>query len=142
MEECVLNSCHLCLVLSLLLISGGILIILYPAIFYLFFGQKVLHFGYKLLFFDWEKPLGYTLNFLNNTIGVTMFLISTILACIDISICVLNSFGIYNVLKIYLDELDELAKSSKNGSNDRKIKNKIKQIIDLHNFLLECVQFV
>lgn len=138
MEECVLRSCHLCLVLALLLISGGFLIIIYPGIIYLFTGHKVLHFGFKLLFIDAEKLLGYTLNFLNNTICLTLFLISTILTCIDIAICVLNIFGLYNVLKIYLDELDELAKSNETGKNDREIRMKIKQIIDLHNFLLEC----
>lgn len=136
MEECIMNSCHLCLVLSILMITGGVLVLSYPVLFYVIFGERVLHFGFHLIFIDFTKPLGYALNIFNNFFAVSTFIIGTILTCIDISMCVLNAFGQVNVLKIYLKELDELAKA-KDEKKEVEIKEKIAQIIDLHNFFIE-----
>lgn len=138
MEEAIMNCCNLCLVLSLIMTVAGVLIIFYPVIYYLIVGHKILHFyGLELMFLDWKTPIGYTLNFINCSLTIVIFIISTILVCIDISICVLNSFAQFNVLRIYLNHLDDLALSKRNEENSKKIKEKIKDIVNLHNFLSE-----
>lgn len=100
-------------------------------------GELILHFGIRIPFIDSETPLGYTLNFINFLISIFLFQASTILVCIDISICVLCSYGQYNVLEIYLKELSTLVLDNEGRETSNEIKQKIAEIVELHNYLNE-----
>lgn len=136
-EKNVLNSCHVGLFLTLLLLAGCIFVIIYPALIYLIFDQVTLHFGFRLLFIDWTTPLGYSVNFLNNVVCTVLFCIGTMLVCMDITMCVLCAYSQYDVLKEYLKKLNALIIGNRNKMNDDKIRKKIALIVDLHNHVIE-----
>lgn len=136
-EKNVLNSCHVGLFLSLLLILGSFFIIIYPAFMYLAFGQVTLHFGFRLFFIDWTTRLGYAANFFNNILCTLLFCQGTMLVCIDITMCVLCAYSQYDILNVYLEQLNVLITENLNNIHRQKIRKKIELIVDLHNHVIE-----
>jgi hypothetical protein len=137
LEKNVLNSCHIGLFLSTMLFGGAVLITIYPLIVYMLLDEIVLHFGFKLFFVDWKTSFGYALNFINDIICLFLFCQGTMLVCLDITMCVLCAFSQYDMLNVYLNQLDELLGRKERELNEKDIKKKIAVIVDLHNYVIE-----
>ena len=136
LEKNVLNSCHIGLFLSALLFGGAILISVYPLVIYLFLDELVLHFAFKLFLIDWKTPFGYTLNFIIDIVSLFLFCLGTMLVCLDITMCVLCAYSQYDILYVYLNQLDKLLVRNER-TKEKEIKKKITMIVDMHNYVNE-----
>ena len=137
LEKNILNSCHIGLFLFVMLLGEAILVAIYPLMIYLLLDELVLHFGFKLFFIDWKTPLGYTLNCIFNILCLVFFCKGTMLVCMDITMCVLCAYSQYDMLNVYLNQLDKLMAGNEQRTNAKEIKKKIAMIVDLHNYVIE-----
>ena len=58
------------------------------------------------------------------------------LVCLDITMCVLCAYSQYDILNVYLNQLDELLDRNERN-NEKEIKKKITMIVDMHNYVNE-----
>jgi 7tm Odorant receptor len=136
-DKWMLYSCHISVALLLTVLITVCFIAVYPAILYLFVGEKILHFGYVIPFVDWTTPFGYCLNFIFDIIGLYFFCCSTTSSVIDTINYIVMSLGQFELLEHLIKELDKLILIDGRNLNDEKIKNSISLIVELHNELLE-----
>jgi hypothetical protein len=120
-----------------MLLGGAILIAFYPLVIYLVLDELVLYFGFQLFLIDWKTPLGYALNCIYDLTVLFLYCVGTMLVCVDITICVLCAYSQYDMLKVYLNQLDELLVGNEKKANEKEIKKKIAMIVDLHNYVVE-----
>ena len=132
LEQNVIYSCIAGSILIPLYIMSGILMFIYPIMYYIIFGEKTLHFGFLLPFIDWKSYLGYTLNFMHQTLQICIVMSAWLFTNWQYVILITNAFGQYDSLKILLTELDDLAKTNISGCNDRKIRKLIGVIVEMH----------
>lgn len=132
LEQNVIYTCIAGSILVPLYIMSGVLMFIYPIIYYMIFGEKTLHFGFILPFIDWQSYLGYTLNFMHHTLQICIVMSAWLFTNWQYVIFITNAFGQYDSLKILLNELDDFAKTNESGCNDRQIKQRIKGIAEMH----------
>jgi hypothetical protein len=136
-ESWLMISCHIGVSLFALFFVCDVLFVIYPIIYYLFTGQKVLHCGFELPWIDWQTSLlGYATNFF-----YTVFLCYTALFGFFVTfflhiLFVLMILGQFDLLKMMLEELNDMIKSNKNGSKNDDIRKQIKLTVELHSELL------
>jgi hypothetical protein len=137
-ESSMMICCHIGVSLIALYIVSIVLFLIYPIIFYLIFGEKILHAGYELPFIDWHtSSIGYAANFLY-VILLAYLVLFVFVGTLFINILfVIMAFGQFELLDMMLKDLNEMIKSNKNGSMDEKIKHQIKLIVEIHNELLK-----
>ena len=116
----------------------GLLIFSYPMIYYLFFGEIILHFGFIIPGTDWKTVPGYILNFLFHTFQIYAVCVAFTAAMVVSIFFMLNALAQYGTLQDLLDDLDELTRvNCKNGEKLLDIKACIGDITNLHVKLLE-----
>lgn len=136
-ERWIILSCHFALVIGIVLILCGLLIFVYPAIFYAIFREKILHMGFELPFVDWRTTFGYTLNFIYVGAAIFYFLIGLFTS---IQLTILNiflSFAQFEFIGTLLNEFNELIAGNQTGENAIKIKKIIGEITENHYELIE-----
>jgi hypothetical protein len=142
-ESWLMISCHSAVSLSALFFVSAILILIYPIIYYLIFGEKILHFGFELPWIDWQTSwLGYAANFLYVISLVHLTVFGMIATCFVNILFVLMTLGQFELLKMMLNDLDELIRSKKNGSKNDALKKQIKLIVEMHNELLRYIKII
>ena len=113
------------------------MVYIYPIIYYIIVGEKILHFGYELPWVDWRTTHGYILNFIYVGTHLFVFIFATV-ACLLITIInLIMSLAHFDVLKYLLDELEELMIKNKKGENSKDIKKYIRLIAQMHLELIE-----
>lgn len=136
-EYWLIMSSHVGLFFFVLFSLCSLLIFCYPIVYYLIVGETILHFGFELPLIDWKTTSGYVLNFLYCGIAISEFVVGSVTTCC-LNICfVFNAFGQLDVLKMLLEELDEMIIKNEKDKNRLEIKKYIKMITDMHNELLE-----
>lgn len=131
-------AAHVIAGLTVLYISTFILLVIYPIIFYFIFKEKILLCGIELPFINWKDSwIGFGINFAYQILILFIFFCGSVF-CLCIIICFITS-GVcqFHVMKILLDELNELAIANKNGIKDDEIRNKIKFLVETHLNLIE-----
>lgn len=136
-ERWILNSCHLGYLTASLYQACGVIVFFYPIVYYWFTGQKILHFGFVLPGFDWETPIGYSINFAHHTLQTYVVVNNILFSHLFILLCMLNGFAQFDALEILLDHLNELAINNKNEQNGEKIRKCLADITNGHAKLLE-----
>ena len=137
-EFWILIICHVELIAVILFPFCSFMAFIYPAIFYIFKSEWILHFGFELPMLDWENnAFGYLANWIY--VGYLTFLFaSATIASSSVSACyVFISFGQFDILKMLLDELDDLVIRNEKGANDVAIKKYITLITQQHYELIE-----
>lgn len=136
-ERWIMISCHLGCLFILSFYGSGVTVFFYPIVVYLFTGQKILHFGFVIPGMNWESLIGYSINFAHHALQIYFVINNLLFSNLYILFFILNGFAQYDALEMMLDTLSELAVSSKNEDNDRKIKSCIADITEAHVKLLE-----
>jgi hypothetical protein len=136
-ESWLMFSSHIGVALFVLLFLCGMLVLIYPLIFYVIMGEKILHFGFELPLIDWQTSFGYSLNFLYTVQLVYMFISSFFATCYSNILFLMMAFGQFELLKMLLEDLDETIKTNENGKKNDAIKKQIKLLAELHNELVE-----
>jgi hypothetical protein len=136
-DKWMVNSCHISIVLFVTINSSAILVFFYPAIFYLFKKEFILHFGFGLPLVDWKTPFGYFLNYAFVTNAIFFFCCAITSSVIDTINYIVMSFGQFELLNHLVGELNKLILTNKNDSNYNEIKDMIRMIAQSHNKLLE-----
>lgn len=70
LQIAVINSCLLKNFTYFCYLGVGIMILIYPLIFYLIVGRRTLHFGFVVPFLDAETDFGYWVNVVEHVIDV------------------------------------------------------------------------
>lgn len=116
----------------------AILISTYPVIFYFFFGEKVLHFGFELPFIDCRaSSIAYFINFAWCCYLVILYCTAAVSAVFLSTFSIVLSFEQFKLMDSFLQDLDELIQSNGKNQHDEAISLLIKKIVDMHNELLE-----
>jgi hypothetical protein len=136
-EKWMMVMAHIGGFLALLYSAVALLIFIYPAIFYLIVGTKILHFGFILPGIDWTTPTGYIINFIFQTYQIYGVVSSFFATCIYMIFFIINVFGQFELIEVEVEKLGELAVRNKKNVNDEKIKNSMKQITNEHVKLVE-----
>ena len=137
LENSVINSCIASLVLIPMYLACGILMFIYPLVYYLLFDKRILHFGFVLPFIDVESYLGYALNFFHHSLQIYVVINAAIGSNIVCILFINGAFGQYDALTILLQELDTIASQNVDGCNDQLIKQYIKEITRIHVELIK-----
>lgn len=136
-EKWLLIICHVGLAITMLIGLCSFLIVIYPLIFYAFMNERILHFGLELPWIDWTSILGYMANFIYASSLVYLYVFGFISSCfLSISLLV-SSFAQFELVKVLIEELNEIIISNVDGSRNDEIKSYIKCITDMHNELIE-----
>lgn len=138
-EKWMLRAAHVGLVLTIMYSIAAVLIIIYPAIFYFLFNEKVLHFGIEIPFLDWQNSwIAYGINYIHQSICLICFILSSISAISVIVIFISNAFAHFDILSFLLIELDQITiKSVGDYKKKKEIKDMILTIIKHHMELIE-----
>lgn len=136
-EKWIVMTCHGTIFLGVVVTTSAIVMFIYPIAYYFIFGKKILHFGFELPWIDWQSTLGYTLNFIYCGIIIYMFGIGLFITVFPTIFSIVMSFGKFELIKMLIDELNELIDGNRKGQNNDKIKKIIVEIIDNHTELLE-----
>ncbi|CAO1305632.1 unnamed protein product [Diamesa serratosioi] len=142
LEQNVIYTCIAGSILIPLYSMSGVLMFIYPIIYYMVFGEKILHFGFLLPFIDWQSHLGYSLNFMHHTLQICIVMSAWLFTNWQYVIFITNAFGQYDSLKILLHELNDLSTANVNGCNDREIKKYINDIAKMHIELISFLSFM
>lgn len=137
-EKWVLILCHVMSVNTFVFLSAGFLIIVYPVIYYLILGEKILHFGFEIPFVDWQtSAIGYLLNFAWCAFLVISYAFAAISTTFLGAFPIIMSLGQFELIKHFLKELDNVVRSNDKSERDDEIKKRISTIAEMHNELLE-----
>lgn len=137
-ESWMMRAAHIGLFLFSLFTVVCILIVIYPILFYIIFGERILHFGFEILMLDWQNSwLAYALNFVHQALCVIIFVIASIPSLIVPITYVMTSFGYFETLSLLIEDLNEFANGNENGEKNQEIKGMIKFIIEMHLELIE-----
>jgi hypothetical protein len=136
-ESWLMISCHVGILLFIMISALSVLFLIHPIIFFFITGEKILHAGFELPGIDWHEPFGYALNFVYDCSLIYTFVFAFVATCFINIFYILIARGQFELLKILLEDVDDMIKANKNGKNDAKIKNQIKLITEMHNELLE-----
>jgi hypothetical protein len=129
---------HIVLFATVLFLFCSALIFIYPIIVYLIIGEPILHFGSELPWINWKTSFtGYALNFVDNGFNIYAFVVSLISAVSLIASLIVIPFGQFELLKVLLEDLNELAVTNKNGKHNSAIRKLIGTITEMHNELFE-----
>lgn len=138
-EKWLMIICHSFFLAIVLFAFVSFAISIYPIIFYFIFGEKVLHFGFELPFIDWRTSnIAYFINFAWCCYLVALYCIAGVSAVFLSTFPIILSFGQFELINSFLEDLDNIVKSQgKDSSNDVEVKQQIKKIVEMHNELLE-----
>lgn len=137
-EKWLMIICHSFLLTIILFFSVNLIVSIYPIIFYFIFGEKVLHFGFELPIIDWRtSSIAYLINFAWCCYAVTQFCIAGVSAVFLSTFPIILSFGQFELIVSFLQDLDELIRTNINGEKNQEIKKQVHQIVEMHNELLE-----
>lgn len=136
-EKWIVICCHVCSVAVVGISSGTLLVYIYPLIYYVFVGEKVLHYGFELPMVDWHTWPGYSLNFIY--VATLLYVYSSAIIASVTAICyyLILAFGQFEILKHLLEELDKLAIDNEDGEKNEEIKSAIREIAQRHQELDE-----
>jgi hypothetical protein len=136
-ESWLMISCHIGVSQFALFFACACLFLIYPIIYYLICGEKILHAGNELPLIDWHtSSLGYAANFLYDISLIYLAFFTYVGTCFLNVLFVLMALGQFELLKMMINDLDEMIKSNDNGSKNDAIKKQIKLIVDMHNEVL------
>ncbi|XP_070502402.1 uncharacterized protein [Chironomus tepperi] len=136
-EEKIMIAAHVIAGLTLLYICTFILLTLYPFIFYFIMNKKILLCGIELPFIEWEDSwIGFGINFTHQLMCLFIFFCGSVFCLCVIIILITSGVCQFDVLEILLDELNELIIENVNGSNNHKIRQKIKFLVKTHTNLI------
>ena len=140
-EEKFMIVAHVCAGLTILYTCTFILLAFYPILYYLLTNEKMLISGIELPLIDWKYSwIGYGINFFHQFSSLSSFFyISLFSLCIIICFITIG-FCQFDVLRILLDELNELIINNQDGSNDDEISQKIKFLAKTHANLIAYLQ--
>jgi hypothetical protein len=136
-EKWIVITCHVSALLFVTVLFCSLMIFIYPIIYYLIVGEKVLHFGTELPLVDWTTPLGYFLNFAYVATLVHTYCCAINATLIFTIFYIVVSFGQFELLTHLLENLDELILKNKKGEHNAEIKEQIRLIAQMHVELLE-----
>jgi hypothetical protein len=136
-----MNSAYFCAILTIMNISCVILILIYPIIFYLITGERILHFGIEIPFLDWKNSwFAYGFNFGYQCMTLSLFICASIFSMVLVIIFLSNGLAQFDILKMLLDQLNQLAISDRKGENESKILSVIKLITEMHVQLINYLK--
>lgn len=136
-EKWLIITSHIGLVITFLFGFSTFLVLIFPIIFYFITGEKFLHLGIELPWIDWKTTIGYALNFTYDGSILYLYIFSQIPVVFWTVTFVIVAFGQFELLKVFLKDLNELVVTNEKGKNDEKIKQLIKTISQMHNELSE-----
>jgi hypothetical protein len=136
-ESWLMISCHIAIMLFASFFVLILLFLIYPIVYYFFTGQKVLHAGFELPWIDWRtSSLGYAANIFYTLFVCYLAFFAYFGTLFAIILFILMAIGQFDLLKIMLEDLNEMIKSNENGSKNNDIKKQIKLIVEMHSELL------
>jgi hypothetical protein len=141
-KNSILNWMNICYVMTKsitnLFFSLSVLVFLYPVIFYLIFGESILHFGFVIPGIDATTIHGYLINFCHHTLQIYIVCFALVLTlCLNIifiSLALLQYNALINQLSLLDDEIQ------KSSLNQTIIDKMISQIIEQHTELLKYLK--
>lgn len=136
-EKWLMITSHVGLFITVLFVVCTFMFWVYPIIVYLFAGEKVLHLEIALPWIDWKTTSGYALNFVYCGSVLFLYVSSQVSTLFWIVTFIVVTFGQFELLKVFLEDLNELAVTNEKGKNDKKIKQLIKTTAQMHDELLE-----
>jgi hypothetical protein len=137
-EKWLMITSHIVLFATVLFLFTTVLIFVYPIIVYLIIGEPILHFGFELPWIDWKTSLsGYTLNFIYGGMSLCCFLIGLITTVSLIVSFIVIPFGQFELLKVLLEDLNEVAVNNETGELNFAFKSLIATITEMHCELSE-----
>jgi len=137
-EEKFMVAAHVSAGLTVLYICTFILLAIYPFIFYLIMNEKISLFGIEIPFINLKDSwIGFGINFAHQILCAFIFFCGSIGSLCTIICFITSGICQFDVLKILLDELNELIIQNKNGSKDDEICNKIKFLMKIHLNLID-----
>lgn len=136
-EKWLMIMSHIGFFTTVLFLIGSFCLLIYPIAVYFIIGERILHFGFELPLIDWRTTTGYTLNFIYCGTLIYMFMFAQIAVWILNTTFIVVAFGQFEVLKVLLEDLNELAVTNDNGKHNEGIKKMIKTITQMHNELSE-----
>ncbi|KAL7029969.1 hypothetical protein ACKWTF_006451 [Chironomus riparius] len=134
-------AAHVITILTILYICTFILLVLYPMIFYLIMNERILICGIELPFIDWKESwIGYAINLTHQMMCLFTFFCGSIFS-LCVTICFITC-GVcqFDVLKILLDELNELIVHNKDGNKYQEIQGNINFLAKTHANLIDFLQ--
>ncbi|CAG9798549.1 unnamed protein product [Chironomus riparius] len=138
-KKWLLISCHVILGLTALFLFAGLLIFIYPAIVYIFIGEKTLHFGFILPAIDQDTTIGYSLNFMHQTLQIYIT-ITALFTSINMTVfIIIIALAKYASLYELLNQLNILI--TWNVQDQKKIKEKFTEIVQEHVKLIDYLIF-
>ena len=137
LENSVLNVCIASLVLIPTYVVSGVLMFIYPIVYYMVYNEKILHFGFILPFIDEHSQFGYALNFFHHSLQIYVVINATIGSNIGFITFTNGAFGQYDALQLLIKKLNTVAMENIDGCNDQLIKHYIKEIASIHVELIE-----
>jgi hypothetical protein len=133
-----LVAVHVFFFILILFIGIFILIVIYPIIVFIFSGNIILHYGFVLPFIDPEIVYGYALNFSHHVLQTFIVITGTMASVMLTMYYVIVILAKYDTLGADIDDLDIMIKSS---TSEDKTNEKLADIIDQHNALIEYLEF-
>lgn len=127
-EKWMLVSCHVGIFCAIIFYSCGFFMFIYPVIYYLLTGNKILHFGFIIPGMGWETYHGYALNFAHQVFQIYIVMNALMLCSFSSLFFIINAFSQYASLEALLDNLSDL----KDDENKTRIRNCISSITDQH----------
>ncbi|CRK98951.1 CLUMA_CG012053, isoform A [Clunio marinus] len=135
-EKWMLITWYLFVLLAVTFCTAGVLAAIYPIIVYLITGTKFLHFGYQLPWLQWDGRYGYLCNFVFCCIATFLYALPLSATVCIYLLFVLIVLAQYDMLEVFIEELDESIVSNDNGRNAKLIKSQIKRIAE--NYIEIC----
>lgn len=136
-EKWIMIACHCGLSFAAIYATAFALIMLYPLIYFLMYGEMILHFGYELPMVDWHTAFGYMLNFAYTLMICIIFVIGLATSTAINVVFIAMSFCQFELIQMHLEELDQLIVCNKDGESIARIRKYIGEVTDLHNELVE-----
>lgn len=132
-ELWMMRTAHLGGIIIFMYIICCFVLINYPIIFYLLFGERILHFGIEIPMLDWKNSwIAYSINFLYQSTGFIIFTLASIPSIMIFVTFIMTSFAYFEVLSDLIKELDECVIDNEDGKNSQNIKEKLKSIVEMH----------
>lgn len=137
-EEKYMQAAHVCVMLTIVYLAAFVLISVYPILLYLIIGKRFLHFGVELPFVDWEYSYaGYASNLFYIILITSMFFAGSIATLCTVITFMASGVAQYEVLKVLVNDITELARGNENGNKNRKIEAQLKVLVKVHVDLMQ-----
>lgn len=137
-EMWMLRAAHVGFFITVMYTIVGVLISVYPMIFYFLLDERILHFGIEIPMLDWKNSwIAYGIKYIHQSTILIAFVTSSIPSISIVVIYISTAFAFFDILSVLLDELDQISIKNEGNKNDKAIKEMIKLITEHHMELIE-----